>query len=272
MATSLPQTVLAELQTWVEHFTQLFGQNGETGVDIALPYHTPVYAATGGPVLGTGYYGGGGVVSIESDINYGGINGPASIYYQHLSDIVVQPGQAVSAGQLIGYSGGQLGYGDHPSSPQFSTGPHIEVGINAPYGSFWHPLGPNVNPAGFLQSLAGGATNVVNGTGGGPSSSSSGSIPVLSGLGNFAQAMWNYASSGGSITAGGTSSAAVVTAQTAQAAVTAAEWVPALVSKLALFALGAVLLAIGLFVLFGHQAEQAAAPVAKTAVKAAAVM
>ena len=102
-------------------------------------------------------YGGGGVASIDSIINGSGINGPASVYYQHLSDIIVQPGQSIQAGQLIGYSGGQLGYGQNPSSSKFSSGPHIEVGLNAPYGGAWHPLGPNVNPLGFLQGLVSGS-------------------------------------------------------------------------------------------------------------------
>lgn len=150
-------TVWQELLTWLAHITQSFGHNGETGVDIGLPYHTPVYALTSGPVLATGYYGGGGVVSIDSLLNGGGINGPASVYYQHLSDITVSPGQYVQAGQLIGYSGGQIGYGDHPSTTQYSDGPHIEVGINAPYGTatsgLWRPQGPNVNPVPFLQGV-----------------------------------------------------------------------------------------------------------------------
>ena len=165
-------SVASELQTWMGSITQRFGTNGETGVDIGLPYHTPVYALSAGTILGTGYYGGGGVVSEQSNINYGGISGPASLYFQHLSDIVVQPGQAVQPGQLLGYSGGQLGYGDHPSTAQFSTGPHIEVGINAPYGGMWDPLGPNVNPLPFLQSLASGNLGVLgSGSGGSPAPS-----------------------------------------------------------------------------------------------------
>lgn len=161
MATA--QTVADELKKWLSNITQPFGINGETGIDIGLPYHTPVYAVTSGPVVGAGYYGGGGVISVDTPINYKGINGPASIYYQHLSDELVKVGDMVHAGELIGYSGGQIGYGDHPSSTKFSSGPHIEIGINAPYGAngIWHNMGPNVNPLGFFQALEGSGGNTV---------------------------------------------------------------------------------------------------------------
>ena len=183
MPSANPSTVAQELSGWLGNITQSFGHNGETGIDIGLPYHTPVYAVTPGTVLGVNpQYGGGGVASIDSVINGSGINGPASVYYQHLSDIIVQPGQSIQAGQLIGYSGGQLGYGQNPSSSKFSSGPHIEVGLNAPYGGAWHPLGPNVNPLGFLQGLA-------NGTGGAaPTGATAGTAtgtPLVSGGGSI---------------------------------------------------------------------------------------
>lgn len=135
---------------WLTHVTQTFkggySGSGENGFDVGIPYHTPVYAIQSGPVLGTGYYGGGGVVSIQ-------MNPTQSFYYQHLSDITVSPGQHVNAGQLIGYSGGQIGYGDHPATC-CSGGPHIEVGINAPFGGFWKPLGANIDPMPYVRSLA----------------------------------------------------------------------------------------------------------------------
>jgi uncharacterized protein YraI len=78
-----------------------------------------------------------------------------SEYYQHLSDITVGQGQTVNAGDLIGYSGGQIGYGDHPATC-CSGGPHLEWGINAPYGGMWHPLGANIDPVPYLRSLLNG--------------------------------------------------------------------------------------------------------------------
>lgn len=164
-------SVQQEARYWLANITQSFGQNGETGVDIGLPYHTPVYSLTGGTVLGRqDQYGGGGVTSIGLDPTH-------SIYYQHMADIVVNVGQKINPGQLIGYSGGQLGYGDNPSSTRFSSGPHIEVGINAPFGGAWHPLGANVNPLGFLQGIAGGTGNgpTTANAGTGPSDTSGGS-------------------------------------------------------------------------------------------------
>ncbi len=249
MAASLPANVLAQLQTWANSFTQQFGQNGETGVDIGLPYHTPVYAVTPGIVSGTtSQYGGGGVVSVDSNLHYGGINGPASVYYQHLSDVVATPGQAVQVGTLLGYSGGQLGYGDNPSSPQYSTGPHIEVGINAPYGAPWNPIGPNVNPAPFIQDLAAGDTNVL-GTGSGPSGSSS---PPL-GLPPW---LW------GLVVGGATASGQ---AQPVEAAAAIPGAVQSLVDRGVAIPLGMLLLAIGLLMLLWPQVKAGAGTAAKVA-------
>jgi hypothetical protein len=182
MPIQLPQNVISELKTWLSDVSQKFGVNGETGIDIGThgKIDLPVYAVTAGKVIGAGYYGGGGVVSEQSNINYAGINGPASIYYQHLDQVLAKVGEIVSPGQLIGLSGGQLSGGHHPSSSQFSNGPHIEIGINAPYGkanqSIWSPLGPNVNPLAFFQALASGNTDVL-GIGNGPTS-----IPIVSGV------------------------------------------------------------------------------------------
>lgn len=183
MPTLLPQNVITELKNWLSDITQSWmqinngKQSGETGIDIGQrglggkAINNPIYSVTGGTVVGAGYYGGGGVVAIKSNINYDGINGPASIYYQHLNEVLARVGELVSPGQLIGLSGGQLSGGSHPSTRQFSGGPHIEIGINAPYGkanqSIWSPLGPNVNPKGFFQALASGNTSVL-GTGNGP--------------------------------------------------------------------------------------------------------
>lgn len=184
MPTLLPQNVITELKAWLSDISQKWGVNGETGIDIGThgKIDQPVYSVTGGTVVGVGYYGGGGVVAVKSNIDYGGINGPASIYYQHLDEDLARLGETISPGQLIGLSGGQLSGGQHPSSPAYSTGPHIEIGINAPYGSanksIWSPLGKNVNPQQFFTDLMNGNTSVL-GTGNGP-----GSIPVVTGVQN----------------------------------------------------------------------------------------
>jgi hypothetical protein len=133
----------------------------ENGVDIPLPYHTPITSLTNGTVVGyTPQFGGGGVVAIETSLNNAyGTNGTADVYYQHLSDLVsgIYKGMQVKVGDLIGYSGGQVGYGDNPSSTKFSSGPHIEVGINPnpkdALDIIWNPnhRGPQVNPTSFIN-------------------------------------------------------------------------------------------------------------------------
>lgn len=173
---ALPQNVIQELQNWLTDITQKWNGKNETGVDFGThgQIDIPVYSLTSGKVIGSGYYAGGGVVAIQSNINYAGINGPASIYYQHLDQNLVQIGQDIVAGQEIGLSGGQLSGGSHPSTRQFSSGPHLEIGINAPYSAngIWANRGPNVDPLGFFQALLAGNTNVL-GIGSGPT----GSIP-----------------------------------------------------------------------------------------------
>jgi hypothetical protein len=151
-AATVNETVKGEIGYWLshitEHYGEYFGSYQEVGTDFGMKYHTPIYAVESGKVLGTGYYGGGGVVSIEAAPTI-------SEYYQHLSHIDVAENQTVSAGELIGYSGGQLPSegGEHPATC-CSGGPHLEWGINAPYGGMWHPLGANVNPVPYLEALA----------------------------------------------------------------------------------------------------------------------
>lgn len=77
--------------------------NGHRGVDITAPYGTPIYAADAGtviaaqwhnhPTMSWGYY---------VEIDHG--NGYKTLY-AHMSSFVVQAGQTVTKGQLIGYVG-----------------------------------------------------------------------------------------------------------------------------------------------------------------------
>ncbi len=83
---------------------------GHRAIDIAAPIGTPVYAADNGIVLSSGYArdGYGGRVIIDHQIDY-------VTLYAHLSQALVQEGDVVQKGQLIGYVG----------STGNSTGPHI---------------------------------------------------------------------------------------------------------------------------------------------------
>ena len=154
-ACSNPSPVKTEVDYWLAHITQYWqGYPGEEGTDFSMPEDTPIYAVQGGTVLGVGYYGGGGVVSIKA-------GNQLAEYYQHLDCINVSVGQAVSAGQKIGTSGGSLtSQPYHPacghySTSTYSTGPHLEFGINATYGGMWNPghYTPNTSPLPLLDTL-----------------------------------------------------------------------------------------------------------------------
>lgn len=104
------------------------------GMDLAVPPHTAVRAATHGIVFlvrdggETGY----------SYILIGHRGGYATIY-GHLSAFAVESGEEVVAGQTIGYSGGEVGsYGTGP----MYTGPHLHFEVIE--------NGVNVDPSGVL--------------------------------------------------------------------------------------------------------------------------
>lgn len=92
------------------------------GVDLAAPANTPVYATRSGVVTTTTYSNSAGYYVT---INHG--DGFSSIY-MHLSNYVVSSGQAVSAGQLIGYVG----------RTGIATGYHLHFGI-AYNGAYVNP-------------------------------------------------------------------------------------------------------------------------------------
>ncbi len=92
------------------------------GVDLAAPANTPVYATRSGIVTTTTYSNAAGYYVT---INHG--DGFSSIY-MHLNNYVVGAGQAVSAGQLIGYVG----------RTGIATGYHLHFGI-AYNGAYVNP-------------------------------------------------------------------------------------------------------------------------------------
>lgn len=92
------------------------------GVDLAAPAGTPVYATRAGVVTATTYSNSAGYYVT---INHG--DGFSSIY-MHLNNYVVSSGQAVSAGQLIGYVG----------RTGIATGYHLHFGI-AYNGAYVNP-------------------------------------------------------------------------------------------------------------------------------------
>ena len=86
---------------------------GHSGIDIAAPPGTPIYAANSGPVLYAGWnnWGYGNTVVIG--------HGPFSTLYGHMSSISVRCGQTVAVGQVIGFVG----------STGNSSGPHLHFEI-----------------------------------------------------------------------------------------------------------------------------------------------
>ncbi len=101
-----------------------------TGVDFAAPTGTPIYAAGDGVVKRAGRNGGyGNYIQIRH-------NGEFSTAYAHLSRILVQPGQRVQQGDVIGRVG----------STGRSTGPHLHYEIIRD-GKKVNPMGVRFQPA-----------------------------------------------------------------------------------------------------------------------------
>lgn len=103
---------------------QIYNGSGHNAIDIGAPTGTPVEAALAGTVMDTG-----NTDSIPGCYSFGKwvvikhSNGLATLY-SHLSSIQVTPGQSVSTGSVIGYSG-MTGY---------ATGPHLHFGVYAAQG------------------------------------------------------------------------------------------------------------------------------------------
>jgi len=96
------------------------------GIDIGVPYGTPIHAAASGTIIYCGWEEGYGNLTV---IDHGNTLATA---YGHQSSIAVSCGQQVTQGQVIGYVG----------STGHSTGPHLhfEVRVN----------GAPVDPMGYL--------------------------------------------------------------------------------------------------------------------------
>jgi murein DD-endopeptidase MepM/ murein hydrolase activator NlpD len=89
-------------------------QRYHTGVDLAAPYGTPIYASRGGQIDTAGWSPFGYGIHIQIDHGNG-----VETLYGHLSRMVVRSGQWVDRGQLIGYVG----------STGWSTGPHVHFEV-----------------------------------------------------------------------------------------------------------------------------------------------
>ena len=100
--------------------------SGHTGIDIGVPYGTPIAAADGGTVIFAGWNVAYGNMTV---IDHGG---GFSTMYAHQSKQLVKVGDHVTQGEIIGYIG----------TTGWSTGPHLhfEIRVN----------GTPVNPMKYL--------------------------------------------------------------------------------------------------------------------------
>ena len=99
------------------------------GVDLALPANTPIRAAAAGTVVSSGWAYPGYGISVVIDHGNGYLT-----HYAHQNRAVVQVGDKVAAGEVIGYEGST---GD-------ATGPHLHFEVHQ---GMWH----QVDPAPFMR-------------------------------------------------------------------------------------------------------------------------
>lgn len=142
--------------------------------DLGAPFHTPFFFLEPGTIQKADYQSWGGEVFLKPD------SGGPQEYVYHLDEIDVSQGQHVNAGQLVGLSGGQTSGGSHPTSSQWSTGPHIHFGefteyTNSPEGEI--PYGPN--PGSLIASAQDKGITLLGG--GGASAQGNGSASSTGG-------------------------------------------------------------------------------------------
>jgi murein DD-endopeptidase MepM/ murein hydrolase activator NlpD len=98
------------------------------GTDIAAPTGTPVLATYNGTVEIAGWLGGLGLAVV---ISHGD---QLETRYGHMSEVVVQPGQEIKQGEVIGFVG----------STGFSTGPHLHYEVWQKIGAEWIAMDPTL--------------------------------------------------------------------------------------------------------------------------------
>ncbi len=98
-----------------------------SGLDIAVPYGTPIRAANSGRVIFVGWYSGYGKVVIIDHGKIGGI--PTTTLYAHMSTTLARQGSNVAKGAVIGKVG----------TTGYSTGPHLHFEVRQK-GNTTNPL------------------------------------------------------------------------------------------------------------------------------------
>ena len=109
-----------------QYYGGMYSGTPHKGLDIGVPYGTPIYASESGQVLSAEYHWSwGNNVLIWH-------NGTYSTRYAHCSSLAVSAGQYVEKGQVIGYVG----------STGQSSGPHLHFEV--------YQNGTRVDPLGFV--------------------------------------------------------------------------------------------------------------------------
>lgn len=125
-----------------------YGQNGHNGLDLGAPEGTPVFAADDGIVefegWGQNHSWALAPAGIWILINHGGSYGG----YAHLSSTVINKGQRVSKGQLIGYVG-------HTGA---ATGPHLHFEMLPLKPNFKNGYAGRIDPTPYMEIQRKGAT------------------------------------------------------------------------------------------------------------------
>ncbi len=95
------------------------------GIDLMLPTGTPIHAALTGRIsrVRSDHPVAGNTITLVSPAGW-------SIYYAHLSEVDVEPGEQVRRGQLLGLTGatGRV------------TGPHLHLAVYSPGGGPVDPV------------------------------------------------------------------------------------------------------------------------------------
>ena len=129
-------------------FYKQYGQKGHNGLDLAVPAGTPVYAADEGTVVFEGWgksgasgYAGwmGAPAGICIVINHIGSYGG----YAHLMNTVVNNGQVVKKGQLIG----------HVGATGAATGSHLHFEMLPLQPNFSNGYAGRINPMPYMDSV-----------------------------------------------------------------------------------------------------------------------
>ena len=163
-----------------------------SGIDLGMPYGTPLTSPVNGVVIAAGCHPWGGQVDIRTTLEDGKTH---VLSFLHLSQIAGQLGmhigETITAGTVIGYSGG-LPQGVCPTERRYSNIAHLHFemtwGQYAPYdsaeGHYYNPdklpfnpldpACPNANqhpedPNALLQAIRDGDGQVTSGSSGGAS-------------------------------------------------------------------------------------------------------